>query len=262
MTRNASVLQRQYQQLRDDVQQQPYVHQDDTGWRIHGQPAWLQGFKTTQSVVYQIRTRHTHAQLQELVPNTYQGTLCCDRFSTYDPVSLSEVKQQKCLHHVIGSCKQALNVQLQQAGRGRAYPQKLLTDFHVALGLHQRFHLGYCTLLEYQRQGRELTAQIETRLDQPCRSKENLRLQKGLVKHHQRGNLLRFLDDPLIKPTNNAAERALRPAVIARKVSHCSKTTAGSEAFAIFKSLTQTARLRGLDPFQTLLDHRRDQNTR
>jgi len=45
-------------------------------------------------------------------------------------------------------------------------------------------------------------------------------------------------------------------------VSQCSKTTAGSEAFAIFKSLTQTARLRGLDPFQTLLDHRREQNTR
>jgi len=45
-------------------------------------------------------------------------------------------------------------------------------------------------------------------------------------------------------------------------VSQCSKTTAGSEAFAIFKSLTQTARLRGLDPFQILLDHRREQNTR
>jgi len=104
--------------------------------------------------------------------------------------------------------------------------------------------------------------QIETHLQQPCRSKENLRLQKGLVKHHQRGNLLRFLDDPSIEPTNNAAERALRPAVIARKVSQCSNTTAGSEAFAIFKSLTQTARLLGLDPSQTLLDHRRDQNTR
>jgi len=45
---------------------------------------------------------------------------------------------------------------------------------------------------------------------QPCRSKENLRLQKGLVKHHQRGNLLRFLGDPSIEPTNNAAKRALR----------------------------------------------------
>ena len=262
VTRAGRVLQQEYQQLRDDVQKQPSVHQDDTGWRVHGQAAWLQVFKTAQSVVYQIRMRHTHAQLQELVPNTYQGTLCCDRFSTYDHGSLADVKQQKCLHHVISSCKQALVVQLQQAGRGRAYPPKLLAYFHVALGLHQRFHQGYCTLSEYQRQGAALTAQIETRLQQPCRSKENLRLQKSLVKHHQRGNLLRFLTDPSIEPTNNAAERALRPAVIARKVSQCSKTTAGSEAFAIFKSLTQTARLRGLTPFHTLLDHRKEQNTR
>ncbi|WP_425387732.1 IS66 family transposase [Deinococcus peraridilitoris] len=65
-----------------------------------------------------------------------------------------------------------------------------------------------------------------------------------------------------MEPTNNAAERALRPAVIARKVSQCSKTTAGSQAFAIFKSLTQTARLLGLDPLQFLLDHPLSQNTR
>ena len=42
--------------------------------------------------------------------------------------------------------------------------------------------------------------------------------------HHDRGNLLRSLHEPTtVEPTNNAAERALRPAVIARKVSHCSK---------------------------------------
>ena len=49
------------------------------------------------------------------------------------------------------------------------------------------------------------------------------RLQNELGWHDDRGNLLRFLDDPSIEPTNNRAERALRGAVIARKVSHCWK---------------------------------------
>jgi transposase len=31
--------------------------------------------------------------------------------------------------------------------------------------------------------------------------------------------LLRFLEEPLVEPTNNRVERGLRPAVIARKVS-------------------------------------------
>ncbi len=33
--------------------------------------------------------------------------------------------------------------------------------------------------------------------------------------------MLRFLHEPGVEPTNNRAERALRPAVIARKVSQC-----------------------------------------
>ena len=42
-------------------------------------------------------------------------------------------------------------------------------------------------------------------------------------------------------PTNNRAERILRPAVIARKVSHCSKNQRGADAYAAFVSIAQTA---------------------
>ena len=52
--------------------------------------------------------------------------------------------------------------------------------------------------------------------------------------------MLRFLDDPAIEPTNNRAERALRPAVIARKVSQCSKTPRGADTFAAFTSVLRT----------------------
>jgi transposase len=57
--------------------------------------------------------------------------------------------------------------------------------------------------------------------------------------------LLRFLEDPSIKPTNNRVERALRPAVIARKVSQCSKNNEGAYAFSAFKSVIQTLVKRG-----------------
>jgi transposase len=43
-----------------------------------------------------------------------------------------------------------------------------------------------------------------------------------------------------VEPTNNRVERALRPAVIARKVSECSKNEAGAYAFSAFKSVVQT----------------------
>ena len=76
---------------------------------------------------------------------------------------------------------------------------------------------------------------------------DNWRLQNELGWHHDRGNLLRFLDDPSIEPTNNRAERALRGAVIARKVSHCSKNVGGADAFSAFTSVIRTLARNGGD---------------
>ena len=78
------------------------------------------------------------------------------------------------------------------------------------------------------------------------------RLQNELGWHDDRDSLLRFLDDPSIEPTNNRAERALRPAVIARKVSHCSKTVEGADAFSAFTSVIRTLERNGDD--QSVVD--------
>jgi transposase len=51
---------------------------------------------------------------------------------------------------------------------------------------------------------------------------------------------VRFLADPRSEPTNNRAERALRPAVMARKVSPGSKNDRGAGAFAVFTSMIRT----------------------
>jgi len=65
--------------------------------------------------------------------------------------------------------------------------------------------------------------------------------------HHNRGNVLRFLVEPRIEPTNNRAERALRLVVIARKVSHCAKNGAGAHAFAALTSVVRTLAKHGVD---------------
>src|SRR2546422_5053599 len=56
------------------------------------------------------------------------------------------------------------------------------------------------------------------------------------------GRIIRRIEvhDPRIEPTNNRAERALRPAVIARKVSQCSKNARGAQTFAAFTSVIRT----------------------
>ena len=78
------------------------------------------------------------------------------------------------------------------------------------------------------------------------RDADNQKLLDGVGLQHDRGRLLRFLKEDGLEPTNNRAERDLRPAVIARKVSHCSRNVAGARAFEAFTSVIQT--LRKIDP--------------
>lgn len=81
--------------------------------------------------------------------------------------------------------------------------------------------------------------------DRPLKDQDNQKLLRILRHYHQRGDLLRFLDQPEVEPTNNRVERRLRPAVIARKVFQCSKTWLGAYAFAAFTSVIQTLLKKG-----------------
>lgn len=64
-------------------------------------------------------------------------------------------------------------------------------------------------------------------------------------------DLLVWLVNPAVAPDNNAAERALRPAVVTRKTSFGSRSKQGAQAFARLRSLIQTWERQGLDFFDT-----------
>ncbi len=69
----------------------------------------------------------------------------------------------------------------------------------------------------------------------------------------QRDHLFVFLDEPGIDPTNNLAERQLRPAVIRRKLSCGNKTPRGARTFEVLTSLAATCRQRKEDFLQLAL---------
>ena len=87
-------------------------------------------------------------------------------------------------------------------------------------------------------------------LDQDVGLIGDVKIRNRLIKH--RDHLLRCLWDPAVEPTNNRAERALRPAVIARKLSCGNKTETGKQTWQILTSLATTCRQRGEDFTQFL----------
>ena len=59
--------------------------------------------------------------------------------------------------------------------------------------------------------------------------------------------VIAFVNDPRLPPTNNDAERALRHAVIARRISFGTRTDEGSRFYAAGLSVIETCRKRGVD---------------
>lgn len=68
---------------------------------------------------------------------------------------------------------------------------------------------------------------------------DNRRFRKHLQAHQ--AEVLAFLHDPAIAPTNSLAEREIRPAVLVRKVSAGNRTEAGAHAHEVLASITRTA---------------------
>ena len=69
-----------------------------------------------------------------------------------------------------------------------------------------------------------------------------------------RDQLLTFMDAPrgLVEPTNNACERALRPAVIARKVTNGFRSVWAAEADAAVRSVVDTKALTGIGTYSAI----------
>ena len=237
-----------YHGLREQIAREPAVGTDDTGWKVGGATAFLMGFFSRLISVFQIRPRHRNEEVREVIPADYDGTLSTDGGRSYDAKELAAVKQQKCLSHIHRLLTEALEGRVpgeRLVGRGRHFCLRLKKLLREAVALREAYHAGTAPDFETTRARivTEVTAHLQPRR---IRGEANRRLLSELGSHHDRGNLLRFLEDPTIEPTNNRSERGLRPAVIARKVSHCSKTWEGAEAHAAFMSVFCTLRQQGV----------------
>jgi transposase len=234
-----------YKALRALVSRQSVVHTDDTGWRVAGKTAFLMAFVNPSLSVYQVRPQHRNEEVRELVPADFGGVMICDRGRSYDAAELEGVAQQKCLAHLIRNSAKLSN---EKAGQARRFPRQLKDVLQRAL-------LLFASRQEmepkaYRKQVENLNVELTAHLrDRRLRDRDNQRLLNGVGAQHDQGRVLRFLYHG-VEATNNRAERDLRPAVIARKVSHCSKNERGARAFEAFISVLHT--FRKLNPASTI----------
>ena len=250
-------LQTIYSGLREQVGQSPVVNTDDTGWRINATLAFVMGFFTTDTAYYQIRCRHRHQEVLEVLPIQTKGKkrlIGTDRGMSCEASVFDGEEMQKCLCHLLKNLSQ---VEETKTGEAREFTTRLKLLLREGIALWHRYRRQEITLLTYRRQGKKQQSAINEHLrDRILSDRDNQRLLDGIGHQEDRGRVTLFLRCPEIAPTNNQAERGLRPAVIARKVSHCSKNERGALAYATMKSIFVTLTYRtksGVQAFANLL---------
>jgi transposase len=226
-----------YDLLIDALRRAKVVHADETGWRINALSAWLWVFTNQDVTVYAIRTSRGHEVPAEILGPDFDGYLIVDGFAAYTVLNYAK---GQCNGHLLRRTKNLRDLVPQ---REIAYLDELSHVLQEAIDLAQR--RDDLTLTGYARRVRAMENRLVAWvLAKPsdC-SDEVRRLHSHLCNHAT--EWLVFLHEPEVPPTNNQAERMLRPAVITRKVGGCNKTLMGALVHSVLASIMVTCKQQG-----------------
>ena len=236
-----------YQGLRAAARQASVAWMDETGWRVAATLEWLWGVVTGTVTVYDILPGRGFGEASSILGADWEGWLHHDGWRVY--YQFLNAYHQSCLNHLLTRADELVQTVTPGAAR---FPSQVADLLRQGLDLRDR-----CARGEISEQGLAIaTGRIEAALDRllvkSWRTPQNRRLAKHL--RHEQPWLFTFLHCPGIDATNNVAERAMRPAVIARKTWGGNRTTDGAEAQKILMSVLRTCHQQGKDSFQRLVE--------
>lgn len=232
MDRGRDRLQNPFAQLLRDIRNSKVVYADETGWWLGGEQVYLWVFTTPQRTLYVIDNR-SHEVVRRILGDDHQGVLVSDCLASYDP---HPGRKAKCFAHHLRARKEA---------QKQAPHSALLHDFRLfmlgVLGLHRA--RPKMDPEGYAERVRRMEAWVDRLLNTPADHPAAEGIANRLRK--QRPHLLTCLYVEGVDPTNNQAERQLRPAVIVRKLSCGNKTDSGARTFEVLASLAATCAQQG-----------------
>ncbi len=234
-----------YEELAAALPAEPTLHGDESPTKQGADKAWLWTFVAQAFTVFTLRTTRAATVLTELFGERYAGVMHCDRAKMYWQLG----RLQWCWAHLKRDIQALIDDPDRQAQR---------LGYDLRRPLQELFwHWSRCRDGTITRRGlQRLLAPVRQRVnDLLLRGvfSGNLRL-RGMCQelHDHRDWLWTFLEVTGVEPTNNAAERALRHAVIWRKLSFGTQSAAGSRFVETLLTVVTTCRQQDRDVFAYL----------
>jgi len=243
------------EQAQEYVQQQPVVHCDETGFAQGNQDGqnpdqrrgWLWVLVSPLVSVFVVALSRSQATAKQLLGATFGGVLVSDRASCYPWLDPSQ--RQVCWAHLLRD----FQAMAERPGVSQEIGEALLRRGYRLFHWWHRVRDGtlshelFVQAVHQLRQG--MLIELQTAANFPIGSKEKTPLAKTVRTCRQllqvESALWTFVHTLGVEPTNNAAERALRPAVIWRYTSFGAQSQSGSEFVARLLTVNTSLKAQG-----------------
>ena len=234
-----------YEELAAQLPAEPILGIDETPTTEATRKSWLWTFVAPRLTVFAVRDSREATALADTLGESFGGVVNCDRAKMY----WSLPKLQWCWAHLKRDFQALIDTGDQQAKRlGR----ELMPWVRELFRLWARYRDGTLTRVGWLRWMRPIRKKVDALLLRGAYS-GNRRLTgmcDELTKH--RAWLWTFLGVAGVEPTNNASERALRHAVIWRKLSFGTQSPRGSRFVETILTVIETCRQQSRPVFQYL----------
>lgn len=246
----SAALEAPYVEIEQQLRHEPVLNIDETGWSDDGEKRWLWAFVAPLFVLFVVAKHRSSEVLRRILGPEFQGILGTDRFSAY--IKYHKGKAQFCWAHL----KRDLLGILQFARTTDAdrFARDALALYARLFRLWHRFRGGEMDRSVLFRKSIPLQqrffALAERYLD--SRDAEVRALATAFFLHCER--LFIFVEHSNVDPTNNVAERALRPAVQWRKICFGNRSSEGETATARLLTATRTCAMQKRNVLAFLTD--------
>lgn len=224
------------------LRQARVIASDETGVRIEGSNAYHWVFCCSEAVVHQAAPTRGAAVVRTLMDGHRPDVWCSDRYAAQQGHADAH---QTCLAHL------ARDVAYADEASEDVLPSRLRLWLQKAFALADGLGTLTTSTIASKRRG------LERSLDDILAALTSCDLARDIQNKFRRAReqLLTFALWPgMVEATNNACERALRPAVIQRKVTNGYRAMWAAEGEADIRTVVDTARLApGANPFKTIL---------
>jgi transposase len=204
------------------VHAQAVAHLDETSWRQGGKRAWLWVAVTSLVTVFLVRMSREGHVARELLGEAFSGILVTDRYSAYNwyPVRWRQV----CWAHLLRDFEAMRG----RGGRSKERGDALLVQAHQMFTWWHRVRDGTLKRSSFRSSMTPLRREVERLLEagSRCGVAKTAGTCQDILK--RREALWTFVQVEGVEPTNNTAERAIRPGVLWRKGSFGTQSAAGS----------------------------------